>query len=399
MLILLPVDVIAVIVLDVVMNEILRCANEGVTTGSIAHSLGRAFETEANLFRLQRSEKKDAPYLHKVLAEIISKHGDRKKARTLNNRVLKLEAKGGLDDVSRLKLGSTLLSLLLESAKTADGQPAFIHDVVTMRTVKKHKTVGCIQLNPSLYAKFGDIEKALSFPRFLPMLVKPRPWGKKNEFGPYYQLKTRLLRTDSQYHLKSTRSASMEKVHEGLNFLGELPWRINKRILKVVEEAWLRGITVGEIPSKKDLPYPSLEEFPLTESRKLEIALIREKYLKKTGRAVKESSSLYDEFSFNNVVKKIKTKNCELHSLRCDFEIKLKIARQFVDDEFYFPWNLDFRGRAYPIPPNLSVVGADLGRGLMLFSEKKPLGEIGLFWLKVHLANLFGMNKISLDVR
>ena len=38
--------------------------------------------------------------------------------------------------------------------------------------------------------------------------------------------------------------------------------------------------------------------------------------------------------------------------------------------------------------------GSDFCRALLLFDEEKPLGENGLFWLKVHLSNLFGNNKI-----
>ena len=60
---------------------------------------------------------------------------------------------------------------------------------------------------------------------------------------------------------------------------------------------------------------------------------------------------------------------------------------------------MDFRGRAYPIPPHLSHIGDDLSRGLLLFEEAKPLGERGLRWLKIHLANLFGYDKANFDER
>lgn len=60
---------------------------------------------------------------------------------------------------------------------------------------------------------------------------------------------------------------------------------------------------------------------------------------------------------------------------------------------------MDFRGRAYPIPPHLNHIGDDLSRGLLLFAEAKPLGERGLRWLKVHLANLCGYDKGSFDER
>ena len=44
-------------------------------------------------------------------------------------------------------------------------------------------------------------------------------------------------------------------------------------------------------------------------------------------------------------------------------------------------------------------MGSDLCRGMLSFSEAKPLGKRGLFWLKVHLANLAGMDKMTFEER
>ena len=95
--------------------------------------------------------------------------------------------------------------------------------------------------------------------------------------------------------------------------------------------------------------------------------------------------------------KKLKKKIQELrdqHSLRSDFNFKLNIARSFSRvDRFYFPHNLDFRGRVYPVPPHLNHIGNDLSRGLLAFADGKKLGESGLKWLKIHCANLMGKDK------
>ena len=72
---------------------------------------------------------------------------------------------------------------------------------------------------------------------------------------------------------------------------------------------------------------------------------------------------------------------------------------QFLDDTFYLPHNIDFRGRAYPIPPHLNHIGDDLSRGLIRFAEARPLGKSGLRWLKIHLAGLYGFDKGSFDER
>ena len=70
-----------------------------------------------------------------------------------------------------------------------------------------------------------------------------------------------------------------------------------------------------------------------------------------------------------------------------------------MGEKFFLPHNLDFRGRAYPLPPHLSQVGDDISRGLLKFAEAKPLGVKGLRWLKIHLANVFGNDKGSFSER
>lgn len=73
-----------------------------------------------------------------------------------------------------------------------------------------------------------------------------------------------------------------------------------------------------------------------------------------------------------------------------------------MDEEgFYYPHNIDFRGRAYPMHPYLHHLGSDLCRGILEFAEGRPLGKSGLQWLKIQLANLYGggFDKLSLDGR
>eukprot|EP00494_Astrolonche_serrata_P016114 UN16277 len=76
------------------------------------------------------------------------------------------------------------------------------------------------------------------------------------------------------------------------------------------------------------------------------------------------------------------------------------MARYYQNhDALFFPINLDFRGRIYPIPPHLNHIGSDVCRGMMKFAEKKKLGKRGWYWLKVNLANKFGYDKVSNDER
>ena len=44
-------------------------------------------------------------------------------------------------------------------------------------------------------------------------------------------------------------------------------------------------------------------------------------------------------------------------------------------------------------------MGHDIARGMLLFSEGRKLGEHGLRWLKIHMANKFGQDKLPLEGR
>jgi len=76
------------------------------------------------------------------------------------------------------------------------------------------------------------------------------------------------------------------------------------------------------------------------------------------------------------------------------------VARRFAEEgAIYFPHSLDFRGRIYPIPGRLSPQGDDATKALLHFAEGVQLGETGAFWLAVHLANCFGVDKVTFDDR
>ena len=58
-------------------------------------------------------------------------------------------------------------------------------------------------------------------------------------------------------------------------------------------------------------------------------------------------------------------------SQRCDNNYRLEIARAFIGEKLFFPHNLDFRGRAYPISPHFNHLGGDLTRSLFCFGMVK----------------------------
>ena len=84
------------------------------------------------------------------------------------------------------------------------------------------------------------------------------------------------------------------------------------------------------------------------------------------------------------------------------FTLRLDVARELRNaPRFFYPHNLDFRGRAYPMHPYLNHMGDDVSRGLMTFAEARPLGPRGLDWMLAHVTNMWGQgeDKLSNDER
>jgi DNA-directed RNA polymerase len=288
----------------------------------------------------------------------------------------------------RVRIGSFLVDRLMDVAKVIrtgvskrtgeaveEEQPAFTHSYEYVRGYK----LGIIKLNPVVAERMAkDSIRDTMHPRHLPMLVKPKPWLNYNEGGYIYN-KNQVMRfkdsQEQQQYLKHASSrGNVELVYAGLDVLGSTPWQINRKIFDVVLEVWNAGYRLGKLPpAVHDEPEPEKTSEMETDQK---------------------ARSLFIQRYRKWLVSKANN-----HSDRCSVNYKIEIARAFLGDVFYLPHNLDFRGRAYPIPPHLNHIGDDLSRGLLLFGDTKPLGERGLRWLKIHLSGLYGYDKATFDER
>ncbi|RKU47181.1 DNA-directed RNA polymerase [Coniochaeta pulveracea] len=287
----------------------------------------------------------------------------------------------------RTKVGAALLLALIDSAKImvrrehpvtkepiSQLQPAFSH----ASHLRKGKKIGMIMPNRSLVDLMKREPRGAYIARHLPMVVEPEPWTKFDK-GGFVEVPSSLVRIkagekDQRVYMEAAIArGDMDQVLKGLDVLGRTAWRINRPVFDVMLEAWNSGESIADIPSvNPDLPIPP-------EPQSSDDPLQKRQWLR--------------------TVKAIENEKSGLHSVRCFMNFQLEIARAFRDQTFYFPHNVDFRGRAYPIPTYLNHMGADHVRGLMAFAKGKELGESGLRWLKVHLANVYGYDKASLSDR
>ena len=80
--------------------------------------------------------------------------------------------------------------------------------------------------------------------------------------------------------------------------------------------------------------------------------------------------------------------------------VTLEVARRFKSkDKFYLPWSFDYRGRAYPIPPFLSIQDTDFGKALLLFKESAFMTPEAEQWLAFQVATTYGLDKACMADR
>ncbi|KAG9200871.1 DNA-directed RNA polymerase [Epicoccum nigrum] len=289
---------------------------------------------------------------------------------------------------TRIKIGALCVEYLLQAARITvsaedpktgksltSTQAAFHHQMI----LHQGKKMGWIVPHHEVLAKLrnGPVHNIIGVR--LPMIVPPKPWSSFDD-GGYYTLQSRVVRqkagdvSQRAYAAAAIKNGDMKQVLAGLDTLGKVPWQINKPVFDVMTAAWNAGEGLGGlVPEHNDLQPPP--ELPAH-------ATYRERAI------------------WGKEMKQYQDKKSGYHSQRCFQNFQLEIANAMAQEKaIYFPHSVDFRGRAYPVPPVLNHIGADICRGILKFANGKELGSVGLQWLKVHLANLAGFDKASLRER
>lgn len=214
--------------------------------------------------------------------------------------------------------------------------------------------------------------------KYTPTIIPPKPWTTPYD-GGYYGAATlgvHLIRLKEVVQTKELReytrklgAVDLTNIYNVLNHMQETPFIINKRILQVLKEIYASGGELGGIP--RTSPYATLPKLP----DDVDMDVLKEHKRKQVAIHLQESAR-------------------KSRALRA--YIALQTAEKFAQyEKIYFPWNIDYRGRCYPIPTAISPQGDDIQKALLLFAEPSPLAsDADTKWLAIHGANLAGRDKL-----
>lgn len=210
----------------------------------------------------------------------------------------------------------------------------------------------------------------------MPMVVRPRRW-RTPTYGGYLTPRhgNRFVKQRNRAYHDELRNADLEKVYDSVNHIQDSPWQINRRVLDVMEKVWNEGGCLGGLPPRQDDPLPA--------------------------KPVDIDTNEFAKMEWKKLAGETYARNAERVSARMAVHQGLWVARRFADeDAIYYPHEMDFRGRVYPIPTfGPSPQGSDWQKALLQFAHGIPLGIEGFRWLNIHVANLFGVDKVPFAER
>jgi DNA-directed RNA polymerase len=371
-----PDDLAHLLTLASLAEALNACFRQRDSISHIGDKIMSAVLDEASIHAYMKDKtKKEAQKFNKLLDERVQLSYRQKFARNWIQKngatYIKWSAK------ERATLGAKLVEAIV---KGSDYFCLKEHDV-------NGKYVACLEPKEWLvetWRKNVDLLANYSY-HFIPTIIPPKTWEEPYNGGYYgaYQRFGSLIRmhdgganTSNKFirdYKARLAQVDLTQIYSVLNALQDTPFIVNRDMLAIIHAIMDTGGGLGlprlEPEAKlPDLPEPYTEE-ELKDHKRKQVTIIK----RNTARASKTLRLL----------------------------ATVAAADKFKEyEKIYFPWNMDYRGRCYPIPNSLSPQGDDVAKSLLLFADPKPCtSDDDLQWLAIHGANQAGQDKIPLQER
>jgi DNA-directed RNA polymerase len=278
------------------------------------------------------------------------------------------------DDGVRLRVGTLLLQMFAESTGLVALETCSIGGGKTSTLLRP--TEACRQWLEGAHARC-----ALLSPVRMPMVSPPRDWT--NPFNGGYlspKLRQPLVKTRNRGYLTELKEWDMPWVYAAVNTLQATEWAVNQPLYEVVKTLWEAGSDLGGIPMRKLGSEVILPAKPWPEGTEPSPEQLHAWKV--------EAARAYEA-------------DAKAESKRLQLVNKLWVAEEMMQrgNRFHYVYNMDWRGRLYPVAASLSPQGDDVSKALLSFAQGSRLREDGAYWLAIHTANSFGVDKVSFEER
>uniref|UniRef100_A0AAU8GD48 DNA-directed RNA polymerase n=3 Tax=unclassified Kayfunavirus TaxID=2749939 RepID=A0AAU8GD48_9CAUD len=360
----------AVIILKVILSKLVK--PEGIPITPMASAIGRTLEDEIRFGRIRDKEKE---HFKKAIAENLNKRAGAsyKKAYMQAVEASMLE-QGQLEDAwgtwsptEAVHVGIKMLEIVIQSTQLVELKRYGAGNAAA--------DVEMVNLSDFWVKKMAQRGFSLAgiAPVYQPCVVPPKPWT--GVVGGGYWAKGRrplpLIRLGSKSAVARYEDVYMPEVYEAVNIIQNTPWKVNRKVLEVVNMVEkLNNTPIDDIPQMEPLK--------------------PEEYAGETEEELK---------AWKKVAAGIYRREKARQSRRLSLSFIVNQANKFSQFKaIWFPYNMDWRGRVYAVPM-FNPQGNDMQKGLLTLAVGKPIGADGFKWLKVHGANCAGVDKVTFEER
>lgn len=360
----------AVIILKVILSKLVK--PEGIPITPMASAIGRTLEDE---IRFGRIRDKEQEHFKKAIAENLNKRAGAsyKKAYMQAVETSMLE-QGQLEDAwgtwsptETVHVGIKMLEIVIQSTQLVELKRYGAGNAAA--------DVEMVHLSDFWVKKMAQRGFSLAgiAPVYQPCVVPPKPWT--GVVGGGYWAKGRrplpLIRLGSKSAVARYEDVYMPEVYDAVNIIQNTPWKVNKKVLEVVNMVEkLSNTPIDDIPQMEPLK--------------------PEEYAGETEEELK---------AWKKAAAGIYRREKARQSRRLSLSFIVNQANKFSQFKaIWFPYNMDWRGRVYAVPM-FNPQGNDMQKGLLTLAVGKPIGADGFKWLKVHGANCAGVDKVTFEER
>jgi DNA-directed RNA polymerase len=205
----------------------------------------------------------------------------------------------------------------------------------------------------------------------------------------------------------------MPKVYDALNSYGSTAFVVNEELLDIVKEfdkndhSFIPPTVLSETVSeslKSLLNFKRTSEFVGRQAKKWYLENVSYQLLKKglTVAQIDGRSNTYKKRKASGWMKDKSSDALDIvraSSKRYEFDRVIDMATLMQGKAFYYDFQLDSRGRFYPIVNYFEPTGSDLAKSLLMFNHGVAWSDNVERALAIHTANCAGEDKISLDDR
>lgn len=378
----LDVDGVALLTLSTVVNMLAQNDN-CVPLTKMAYNIGKYLNGELILATFRDL----APDLYEVII------GDftRRLSRDLDYRltVFKQQAKENEIEIQqwtkrqRVLVGTYLLNILI-----SDSFEFRLLDLVTTFNGKKtqHAVTPTETLREISVELIGMLEYATAVAA--PCLIEPQDWtGEPNKGGFHGALKIKAPRfykgPSGNIDIMNYYNADLSRVYKMLNTHQKVKWKINPFIFNLVSQMEKRGYSIKKIVEFQSGIRRMKPERPSFLDKGVELTPAQEEEFKIWKKHMR------DYYIEENRVGRVEARGMSV----------LEAARRMLREEyFYFTYQVDYRGRMYPVSGILNPQGSDIQKAMIHAAVGEPIDtEEALWWFKLSLAAKYGIDKLSPD--